>query len=77
MQGNLRVQAVRMSVAGEVQRPFGSEQQQFVGDRLKVDGGENCGQVGAFFKALLETSDRILVLSSRQEVLKVGFSPVM
>lgn len=66
-----------MSVAGEVQRPFGSEQEQFVGDRLKVDGGENCGQVGAFFKALLETSDRILVLSSRQEVLKVGFSPVM
>lgn len=66
-----------MSVAGEVQRTFGGEQEEFVGDCLKVDGGENCGQVGAFLKALPETSDRILVLSSRQEVLMVGFSPVM
>lgn len=66
-----------MSVAGEVQRTFGGGQEEFVGDRLKVDGGENRGQVGAFFKAFLEISDRILVLLSRQEVLKVGFSPVM
>lgn len=56
---------MRMSVAGEVQTTFGGEQEEFLGDCLKVDGLEDCGQVGAFLKALLETSDRILVLSYR------------